>query len=108
MSSNTQRKGGWKKLFHGFSFAINGLWLIIKHEKHFRFELLIAFMVLIIGVLFEISYFEWLILIVTISLVLIAEAINQDEASSFFQALLHPLHNTSYQKLECLLYLEND
>jgi len=56
--------------------AIHGLLAIIKNERNFRIQLVIAFFVILIGILLEISYTSWIAVGFLIALVLISEAFN--------------------------------
>ena len=59
-----------------FSDAFNGLFLIFRSEPHARFHLLAACVVIAAGFYFKVNTNEWLILILTISIVITAEAVN--------------------------------
>ena len=59
-----------------FKHAVNGLIYSVKTQPNLRFHLVIAFIVIVLGWMFEFSQFEWIILILTISMVIITELIN--------------------------------
>jgi diacylglycerol kinase len=59
-----------------FGHAFRGLLVLFLAELHFRIHLGAAALAIGLGFFFEISTVEWLILILTISGVLVAEAIN--------------------------------
>ena len=61
-----------KSLKHAWS----GLKLIFRDERNFRRDLVIAGCVIIAGILFKISHFEWIAISLVISSVLISEALN--------------------------------
>lgn len=65
-----------ESFFKSQGYARNGLKLILKNERNFRRELIVAFIVIIAGLLFRISHFEWIAISLVISIVLISEAIN--------------------------------
>lgn len=65
-----------RKELKRFRDAINGLILLFGAEPHARFHLIAACIVIAAGFYFKVSTTEWLILILTISMVIIAEAIN--------------------------------
>lgn len=65
-----------ESFFKSQGYARNGLKLIIKNEKNFRAELIIAGIVILAGLFFGISHFEWIAISLVISIVLISEAIN--------------------------------
>ena len=59
-----------------FKFAFEGLGEALKNEPNFIIQLFIGVLAITLGVFFKFNPFEWLILILTISLVLILELIN--------------------------------
>ena len=66
-----------KKYFlNSFIHAFRGIVLLIKHEYNFRIHIIAAAIVTGAGFYFNISKFEWLILIITICIVMLAEAMN--------------------------------
>src|SRR5699024_2875526 len=71
-SSILKDKKGWI----GFSYAFNGIKTVILTERNFQIHLVCMFLVLGIGFLLNINRYEWLILLLVISLVLITEMIN--------------------------------
>ena len=62
----------YKSLKHAWS----GLKVIFHDERNFRRDLVIALCVIIAGILFNISHFEWIAISLVISAVLISEALN--------------------------------
>lgn len=65
-----------KKRIVSFKYAFNGLKFILKTQHNFLIHLIIAFLVTATGLFFHISALEWCILIITIAMVLGAEAFN--------------------------------
>ncbi len=65
-----------KNYLESQKFAISGLKLIFKNERNFRIQLLIAFGIVLLGIFLNISYNDWISLILLITLVLISEAFN--------------------------------
>ncbi len=59
-----------------FQNAFRGIIFVLRNEKNFRIELIIASFVIIGGFFFKISIREWVLLFVTIFFVLILEMIN--------------------------------
>ncbi|HCQ30822.1 TPA: diacylglycerol kinase [Candidatus Collierbacteria bacterium] len=59
-----------------FRHAIDGFVHNIKTQPNFRFHLLATICVVLLGIYFSISIFEWLILVFTINMVLMAEMVN--------------------------------
>lgn len=67
----------WRKEIKRFRDAFNGLFYLFRHETHARLHLLAATVVIVAGFYFKVSAAEWLILVLTISSVIITEAINK-------------------------------
>ena len=65
-----------KTYFQSQRHAIEGLISIIKNERNFRIQLLVAFFVVILGILLKISHTAWIAVGFLIALVLISEAFN--------------------------------
>lgn len=65
-----------ESFFKSQGYARNGLKLILKNEKNFRREIIIAVVVIALGFILNISHFEWIAISLVISMVLISEAIN--------------------------------
>lgn len=65
-----------ESFFKSQGHARNGLKLIFKNERNFRIDLVMAFVVVLAGVAFEISYADWIALSLVISMVFVAETIN--------------------------------
>ena len=72
----TDRKKAQHSEIKSFSFALRGLAVLFKSQKHFRFHLFAAVCTVAAGVLLDISRPEWILIILTISSVLAAEAFN--------------------------------
>lgn len=56
--------------------ALRGIGNVLKKERNIKIQLVVALLVLIIGIMFRISYIEWGILTITIFLVLVTETLN--------------------------------
>ena len=65
-----------ENFFKSQGHARNGLKLIFKNERNFRIDLVVAFVVVLAGIAFEISYTDWIALSLVISMVFVAETIN--------------------------------
>lgn len=63
-------------LLKSFKFAFSGLGMAITKGRNFRIQLFIGVIAVFLGIVFKISNFEWLHLILIISFVLILELIN--------------------------------
>ncbi|MDO8260988.1 MAG: diacylglycerol kinase family protein [Candidatus Magasanikbacteria bacterium] len=65
-----------KNRVQSFKYAGNGLKHAFYTQTNFQIQLTVAFVVLILAVFFKFTRAEWLILIITIGLVLVAELLN--------------------------------
>lgn len=59
-----------------FRHAFRGLGLLIRNEANMKIHLMLTAMVIAAGILLHISFAEWLIIILTIGFVLVAESLN--------------------------------
>ena len=59
-----------------FKHAFDGFIYAIRTQPNFRFHLLATIVVVLLGLYFSISQFEWLALVFTINTVLVAEMLN--------------------------------
>jgi diacylglycerol kinase len=60
----------------GFNHAFRGLFNLIKTERNFRVQLLIFFLVILLGFFFQITSSEWIFIILSSIIVLSLEALN--------------------------------
>ena len=58
------------------SYAVNGLKLILRNERNFRLQLVFAVLVVIAGLFFDISHYDWVAVGLLVAIVLISEAFN--------------------------------
>ncbi|MCB9201830.1 MAG: diacylglycerol kinase family protein [Flavobacteriales bacterium] len=65
-----------KKRLKSFSYAFNGLKILLKEEHNARIHLVATILVLILGIVFEISTLEWIPILFAIGFVFFAELIN--------------------------------
>ena len=63
-------------LFKSFKFAFSGLETAITKGKNFRIQIILGIIATGLGIIYKISSFEWLSLILIIASVLILELIN--------------------------------
>ena len=59
-----------------FKHALDGVWYTFRSQPNFRFHTVAIVSVVLMGIYFEISFIEWLVLIFTFNMVLVAEMIN--------------------------------
>lgn len=64
------------RLYQSFVYAFRGLFKVLREEQNLRLESLIGFLSLLIGWYFEIENWEWSVLILVMSLVILTEVIN--------------------------------
>lgn len=65
-----------KKRLASFRYAFKGMAIILSTQHNFLIHLVIALVVTILGLILNISNFEWILIILTIAMVLSAEAFN--------------------------------
>lgn len=65
-----------KRLTHSFGYAFEGIKQAYEGEQNLRIHTFIAILVLIFGFFLKISYLEWLVCLVLIGLVIMAEFFN--------------------------------
>ncbi|PKP19122.1 MAG: diacylglycerol kinase [Bacteroidetes bacterium HGW-Bacteroidetes-21] len=65
-----------KKRLQSFKYAFNGLKILIKEEHNARIHLLATIIVLVAGVIFKLSVYEWVIIVLAIGFVIAIEIIN--------------------------------
>jgi diacylglycerol kinase len=72
--------GGWRdeiqNRYRSFRAALRGFGWLILSERHFQLHLVAAVAAILLGLILGLTGVEWAILVVTIGLVLVAEAIN--------------------------------
>lgn len=75
-----------------FSWAADGIWYSFKKGTHFKIHIVLAIFAIFLGFLLKISSTEWLVLILIISGVLSAEAMNTaiEETCELLHPELHP------------------
>ena len=60
----------------GGGYAIKGAWLLLKHEPSFQMQFVIAVIITIAGIYFDITATEWMFQFVAIGMVMTAEGLN--------------------------------
>lgn len=69
-------KNSIQKCLTSFGYALNGIRYLFKHENNIRYQLLAGAVTIALGFYLKVSATEWLILLIFIGLVLMAEAFN--------------------------------
>ncbi len=59
-----------------FKHALDGIWHTLSTQPNFRFHTIAAVSVIMAGIYFEISYIEWLVILFTFNMVIVAEMVN--------------------------------
>lgn len=77
-----------KRLIKSFSNASRGIAYLFNSQINARIELIITILVIISGIYFNISYVEWLVILLCIALVLGLEGVNT--ALETLSNKLHP------------------
>lgn len=65
-----------QSIFQSQKHALEGILLIVKNERNFRIQLLVATLVICISIYLNISHYDWIAVSFLIALVLISEAFN--------------------------------
>ena len=65
-----------KRLINSFKYAFSGIARAYRGEQNLRIHTFIAILVIVFGVFLKISYVEWLVCLLLIALVLMAEFFN--------------------------------
>lgn len=81
------------RLIKSFVHALRGIRVVIKSEQSFRIQILSAVTVVVLGVVFWINSFEWIILFLLIGLILTLELINSifERIVDAFKPRIHPI-----------------
>ena len=74
-----------------FGYAIEGIIYNYKKRTHFKIHIIFAIILIVLGLIYKLSSYEWLVIILISSAVISAEAINTaiEEACD----VLHPEHH---------------
>ena len=80
-------------LVESFYYAVSGFASVCRSERNMKIHLLAALMVICLAFLVDVSRMEWAILVVTIFLVLVAEAVNTavEKTVDLITETYHPL-----------------
>jgi len=71
-----KKEKGLKKFINSFKYPIKGLKYAYKNEQNLYVDIIIALILIILGIVLNISITEWALLSITIGLVLSAELFN--------------------------------
>ncbi len=76
MNSDETKSSSFKKRLQSFSFAINGLKVLVREEPNARIHLAASILVIFLGVLMSLTTFDWIAIWICIGLVLGTEIFN--------------------------------
>lgn len=65
-----------RRLFDSFNYAIEGILYVLKTQRNMRFHFLAGIVMLLLGLYFNLSKAELILLLITISFVFLAEMLN--------------------------------
>lgn len=82
-----------RNIIESFNYAVSGIIIALKTEKHMRIHYMIALSVILVSLFFDFSRTEFLLLLFAISLVIICEMINTalERAVDLITEDYHPL-----------------
>lgn len=97
MSQDKRRNTYRGTLLRSFGYAFAGLWILIRTQRNARIHFALTALVLLLGVVSGLSRAEWMALVLTIALVLAAEAFNTaiESLVDLVSPALHPLARQS-------------
>lgn len=74
-----------------FKYAFKGVWLLVTTEDSIKAQVFVACIAVILGFIFNISSIEWILQLLAISSVLVAEAVNTvvEKIADFIHADYH-------------------
>lgn len=76
VSRDKLKEKGIKRFFKSFGYAVDGLKYAFKYEQNIIVHTLATIIVIILGIVLQISFIEWLIVFLIIGLVIATELIN--------------------------------
>lgn len=65
-----------KGRLRSIKFALKGMWLLLMTEDSIKVQFFVAVLAIVLGFYFDISATEWMLQLLVIGLVLVAEAMN--------------------------------
>ena len=76
VSRDKLKEKGFKRLINSFRYAIEGIIYAFKYEQNIIVHTVAMFLVIVLGFIVKISYFEWLVCLILFGLVIATEMIN--------------------------------
>lgn len=76
----------------GLKHAWHGIKVVFKLERNFKIHVVMGLLVILLGVVFNIATFEWLVILLVISSVLVAEIFNStiEKLLDYLNPAIHP------------------
>lgn len=65
-----------KRFLKSLKYAYEGIKILVQEEPNYRIHTAWTFIVLICGLIFQVSSFEWCLLVIVISIVFVTETLN--------------------------------
>ena len=65
-----------KNILNSFKYAFSGIYLALKKEKNMKIHFIIMLLVIIAGIIFKISSYEWIMCITQFGIVISLELLN--------------------------------
>ena len=76
ISRDDIKQRGLKRFFNSFKYSVQGLKYAYRYEQSMAIHVIFTFIVLLFNIIFRVSGFEWLIMMICISMTLAAELLN--------------------------------
>lgn len=76
VSRDKLKEKGLKRLIKSFKYAIEGIIYAFKYEQNIIVHTIAMILVIVLGIILKLSYFEWLICLILFGLVIATEMIN--------------------------------
>jgi len=76
VSRDELKKKGIRRFANSFSYALDGLKYAFKYEQNLIVHIIATILVIILGIIFHLSAFEWALCVLSIGLVIATELVN--------------------------------
>lgn len=82
-----------KKLKRSIKHALRGVKIVFQTEQSFKIQSIFAFLVIILAIYFQITSFEWIILLLMSTIILTLELFNSiiERILDAFRPRIHPI-----------------
>ena len=87
----------FKQLFSSFRHAFHGLAYLLKYEQNFKIHLFFGIAALLTGLILKIDYYEFLIILIIIAFVAMAEIVN-----TVLENILDVMHPDHHHKIKII------